>query len=203
MIAIIDYGMGNLRSVQKALERVGGKDVRVTADPALISSADKVVFPGQGAMKPAMERLAELGLFSVISSQIDSGKPFLGICLGFQLLFETSTEGGIVKGLGILPGIVERFPNTVKAPQIGWNSIEIAKKDCPMYRGVKDGAFVYFCHSYYTKPKDPSIAATMTDYGIRYASSVCVKNIWAVQFHPEKSQDVGLKILKNFVEIKI
>jgi glutamine amidotransferase len=201
MIAIIDYGMGNLRSVQKALERAGAEDVRVTADPAIIASAAKIVLPGVGAIKPSIDRLNELGLSSVIKAEINSGKPFLGICLGFQLLFESSTEGGDVKGLGVLPGIVERFPGTVKVPQMGWNTLQMAQKDCPMVRGVKDGAFVYFCHSYYTRPKDRTIVSTLTDYGISYASSVCVKNIWGVQFHPEKSQDVGLAILKNFVAL--
>jgi glutamine amidotransferase len=200
MIAIIDYGMGNLRSVQKALERAGGKDVRITASPKLIETASKIVLPGVGAIKPAIDRLNDLGLAAIIKAQVEAGKPFLGICLGFQLLFETSTEGGAVKGLGILPGTVERFPDTVKVPQMGWNRIRIVQKNCPLYRGIKEGSYVYFCHSYYSKPADPAIVATTTDYGLAYASSVFVRNIWAVQFHPEKSQDVGLCILKNFVD---
>lgn len=201
MIAIIDYGMGNLRSVQKALEKAGAYDARVTADPSIIASAAKVVLPGVGAIRPAMERLEELAIPAVIKAQIKAGKPFLGICLGFQLLFETSTEGGRVKGLGILPGIVDRFPDSVKVPQMGWNSIRIVQDNCPMYRGVKDGSFVYFCHSYYGRPQEPAVSATITDYGLEYTSSVCWKNIWGAQFHPEKSQEVGLRILKNFVEV--
>lgn len=201
MIAVIDYGMGNLRSVQKALEKAGASEVRVASDPALIASAAKVVLPGVGAIKPAMERLEELSLPLVIKGQIKAGKPFLGICLGFQLLFESSAEGGRVKGLGILPGTVDRFPDSVKVPQMGWNSIRIVQDDCPMYRGIKDGSYVYFCHSYYGCPRDPAVAASVTDYGLEYTSSVCWKNIWGAQFHPEKSQGVGLAILKNFVEI--
>ena len=199
MIAIIDYGMGNLRSVQKALELAGAVDVRVTADPDVITSAIKIVLPGVGAIKPAMDRLNDLGLPSIIKSQISSGKLFLGICLGFQLLFETSTEGGAVNALGILPGTVEKFPSTVKVPQMGWNAIDIIQNKCPMYHGIKSGSFVYFCHSYYGKPKDSSATATTTNYGIKFTSSICCNNIWGVQFHPEKSQEIGLSILRNFV----
>jgi imidazole glycerol-phosphate synthase subunit HisH len=201
MIAIIDYEMGNLRSVQKALEKSGAKDVRVTADPAVIAAAAKIVLPGVGAVKPAMARLDELGLSSLVKEQVASSKPFLGICLGFQLLFDASTEGGLVKTLGILPGTVERFPDTVKVPQMGWNSLRITQPGCMMYRGIKDLSFVYFCHSYYCKPKDRQATATETDYGLTYTSSVCYKNIWGVQFRPEKSQNVGLATLSNFVSL--
>jgi imidazole glycerol-phosphate synthase subunit HisH len=198
MIAIIDYGMGNLRSVQKALEKAGAQaEIVSTADA--IMRADKLVLPGVGAIKPAMERLKELGLVEPIKAYILSGKPFLGICLGFQLLFDTSTEGGVVDGLGILRGTVERFPNSVKVPQMGWNQLQITQKDCPMLAGIHEGAAVYFCHSFYVKPTDERISATMTTHGVKYTSSVCTKNIWGVQFHPEKSQAVGLSILRNFV----
>ncbi len=200
MIAIIDYGMGNLRSVQKALESAG-TSARIVTSAQEILLAEKLVLPGVGAMKPAMDRLQELDLIEPIKAFVASRKPFLGICLGFQLLADSSTEGGLVKGLGILPGTVERFPDTVKVPQMGWNQLRIVQKDCPMYKGIDDGAYVYFCHSYYVKPKDPSANATLTDYGISYSSSVCAGNVWAAQFHPEKSQSIGLAILRNFTNL--
>jgi len=199
MIAIIDYGMGNLRSVQKALEASGAVTC-ITSDRAEIGSASKIVLPGVGAVGPAMQRLNELGLVEVLRAQIALVKPFLGICLGFQLLFDSSTEGGKVQSLGILGGIVDRFPGSLKVPQMGWNSLHLAQPRCPMFKNVDEGSFVYFCHSYYAAPVDPAVVATTTDYGISYASSVCVKNIWGVQFHPEKSQAAGLNILKNFVQ---
>ena len=198
MIAIIDYGMGNLRSVQKAFEAVGAEAV-ITADKAVLDKAAGIVLPGVGAVRPAMARLNELGFVPVIKEQISSGKPFLGICLGYQLLFETSTEGGDVKALGVLAGTVERFPS-LKVPQMGWNELLFPRKDCSMFQGVPEGAFVYFCHSYYVKPKDITIASALTDYGLTYASAVCSGNVWGVQFHPEKSQKVGLQVLKNFME---
>lgn len=198
MIAIIDYGMGNLRSVQKALEAAGAETL-ITADPAAIETAQKIVLPGVGAVRPAMQRLDELGLVNVIKTQIAAGKPFLGICLGFQVLFDSSTEGGNVRSLGILPGVVERFPDSVKAPQMGWNSLKIVQSDCPMFKGIDDGAYFYFCHSYYARPAKGEITASLTEYGITYTSSVCFNNIWGVQFHPEKSQALGLGILRNFI----
>ncbi|MFH0754970.1 MAG: imidazole glycerol phosphate synthase subunit HisH [Candidatus Omnitrophota bacterium] len=197
MIAVIDYGMGNLRSVQKALEHTGAKAI-ITASKEMILAADKLVLPGVGAMKPAMDRLQELGLIAPLKEFIADGKPFLGICLGYQLLFDSSTEGGQVKGLGILPGTVERFPSTVKVPQMGWNQLSNIQRNSLMFKDVQEGEFVYFCHSFYVKPQDRAITATTTDYGISYASSVCSDNIWGVQFHPEKSQAVGLKLLENF-----
>ncbi len=200
MIAIVDYGMGNLCSVQKALESAGASACIVTSAKE-ISKAEKLVLPGVGAMKPAMDRLCELKLVDPIKAFAASKKPFLGICLGFQLLMDSSTEGGLIEGLGILPGTVERFSKTVKAPQMGWNQLNVVQKNCPMYQGIENGAHVYFCHSYYVKPKDPSQTATLTDYGICYSSSVCAGNVWAAQFHPEKSQSVGLAILRNFVNL--
>ncbi len=198
MIAIIDYGMGNLRSVQKALEAAGGV-TRITCDPRVIAGADKIVLPGVGAVRPAMERLEELGLIKVLRSVTVQGKPFLGICLGFQLLFDFSAEGGKVAGLGILPGVVERFPATVKVPHMGWNSIKVVQAGSPMLKGINDGDFFYFCHSYFVCPaKETAIAAT-TDYGLCYSSAVCHENIWGVQFHPEKSQASGFGLLRNFV----
>jgi glutamine amidotransferase len=198
MIAIIDYGMGNLRSVQKALEVSGGVTC-ITSDPGVIGAAEKIVLPGVGAVRPAMQRLNELGLVEVLRAQTAAGKPFLGICLGFQLLFDSSGEGGDIKALGILSGKVERFPDGVKIPQMGWNSLRPVQPGCPMFQGIDAGSFVYFCHSYYALPAQASVVSSQTEYGIIYASSVCVKNIWGVQFHPEKSQTAGLTILKNFV----
>lgn len=199
MIAIIDYGMGNLRSVQKAFEKVGAQ-AQVTSSPTIIANAQKVVLPGVGAMNPAMERLKELGLVDAIRLTAKNGKPLLGICLGFQLLFEKSTEGGHSDGLRILEGVVERF-GALKVPHMGWNQIKVQPSGQGLYKDVKDGADVYFCHSYFVKPKDASIAASVTNYGIDYVSSIAKGNIWAVQFHPEKSQIVGLQILKNFAEL--
>ena len=204
MIAIIDYGMGNLRSVQKALEKVGAQAV-VTSDKSKIARASKVVLPGVGAIRPAMERLKELGLVDVISSVIKEGVPFLGICLGLQLLFEKSFEGGEVAGLGILPGSVTVFRGEgLKVPHMGWNQLKV-HADCPMYKNVPTGANVYFCHSYFvrlTGNEHEDTIASLTDYnGFLFVSSVCRENLWAVQFHPEKSQKIGLNILENFVKL--
>ena len=200
MIAIVDYGMGNLRSMQKALEKVGA-DARITFNSDDIVQADKVVLPGVGAMAPAMAKLRQLGLTETIREVIAKGKPFLGICLGLQLLFEKSAEGGNVEGLKVLKGTVERFTKG-KVPHMGWNQIKVRPAGQVMYKGVEDGANVYFCHSYYVVPRDPKMTASVTQYGVPYVSSVVSKNIWGVQFHPEKSQTVGLQILKNFAELK-
>ncbi len=199
MIAIIDYGMGNLRSVQKAFEKVGAQ-VRVTPSPTEILKADKVVLPGVGAMAPAMQRLQELGVDDAIRLSISQGKPFLGICLGLQLLFETSSEGGRCEGLKILEGTVDRF-SQLKVPHMGWNQIKVQSNGKILYNNVADGENVYFCHSYFVQPKDKSIAASVTSYGIDYVSSIAKGNIWGVQFHPEKSQTIGLQILKNFSQL--
>ncbi len=198
MIAIIDYEVGNLRSVQKALEK-SGAEVRITQDINDIHAADKLVLPGVGAMKPAMDKLDALNLTQPLKEFALSGKPFLGICVGFQLLFESSDEGGNVHGLGLLKGHVKRFED-LKVPQIGWNQIHIENKNCPLYKGIENGANVYFCHSYYTNVGEDNITATTTDYGVKYTSSVQKNNIYGVQFHPEKSQTIGLTILKNFIE---
>jgi glutamine amidotransferase len=204
MIAIIDYGMGNLRSVQKALEKVGAQTI-VTNDKNKIARASKVVLPGVGAIRPAMERLKELGLVDVIRSVIKNDTPFLGICLGLQLLFEKSFEGGEVAGLGILPGSVTVFRGEgLKVPHMGWNQLKV-RADCPMYKNVANGANVYFCHSYFvrlTGGDHEDTIASLTDYnGFLFVSSVCRKNLWAVQFHPEKSQKIGLNILESFVKL--
>ena len=199
MIAIIDYEMGNLRSVQKALEKVGAR-TKITQNPDEIKTADKVVLPGVGAMRPAMERLKALGIIPAIKDVIEKEKPFLGICLGFQLLFEKSSEGGSTEGLGILRGEVERF-SQLKIPQIGWNQLHIKNADSPILNGIDESANVYFCHSYFVKPADTTVISTTTEYAIDFTSSIYTGNILGVQFHPEKSQTVGLQILKNFKEL--
>lgn len=205
MIAVIDYGMGNLRSVQKSLEFVGAK-VIVTHDPHLILNADSVVLPGVGAFKDCMANLNKLNLIDPIRKFIDSGKPFLGICLGLQVLFEESEEYGPVAGLGILPGKVVKFIDgssgerkgpQMKIPHMGWNQIEI-KKNAPLFEGLGDSPYFYFVHSYYVVPGDPEMIATVTHYGIEFVSGIQHKNIYAFQFHPEKSQTVGLSILERF-----
>lgn len=198
MIAIIDYGMGNLRSVQKALEKAGGETL-ITHDRRDIEVAEKIVLPGVGAMQPAMDRLKELHLTDPVLSAA-AERPFLGICLGMQLLFDTSTEGGETPGLGVIPGSVERFTD-LKVPHMGWNQLNIERTDCPLFQGIKNGTEVYFCHSYYVDPEDEAVIAATTEYGIPFASAVWRDNLFAVQFHPEKSQDTGLKILKNFVNL--
>ena len=199
MIAIIDYGMGNLRSVQKALEKVGAQTV-ITQDPNEIKKAQKIVLPGVGAMQPAIEKLKQLGLVSVIKDSIREGKPFLGICLGLQLLFEKSSEGGEVNGLGILSGRVDRFKK-LKVPHMGWNQLKIKKMKNPLLKNIDNNANVYFCHSYYVKPTDKAVVASTTNYRVDFVSAVNRDNLFGVQFHPEKSQAVGLQILKNFVKL--
>ena len=201
MIAIIDYGMGNLRSVQKAIESTGTK-AEITDDPAKVKNADKVILPGVGAMAPAIEKLKAIKMVPAIKEFIASGRPFLGICLGLQLLFEESDEGGKVKGLGILKGRVARFNGKLKVPHMGWNELQIASTTQSIFSGIGKKPYVYFCHSYYVCPSDKTVTAAVTPYGIVFASAVNSKNIWGVQFHPEKSQEIGLKILKNFVGMK-
>jgi glutamine amidotransferase len=196
MIALIDYGMGNLGSVDKALRRVGC-EVEITSDPADLERADGLVLPGVGAFDDCVEGLRRQGLEDPIKQQVAAGKPFLGICLGLQMLFERSEEGGKHPGLGLLPGHVERFKHDLKIPQIGWNQIDI-KSPAPHLEGLGDGAYVYFVHSFYCVPEDESLIATTTDYGYDFCSSVWRDNIFATQFHPEKSQAIGLQILTNF-----
>jgi glutamine amidotransferase len=206
VIAVIDYGMGNLRSVQKALEFVGAKVV-VTNDPDLILNADSVVLPGVGSFKDCMSNLKELNLIDPIRKFIDGGKPFLGICLGLQVLFEESEEYGPVAGLGILPGKVVKFSRNIsetkngqliKVPHMGWNKIEVKKKD-PLFENFDVIApYFYFVHSYYVVPKDKNMVATVTNYGIEFVSGIQYKNIYAFQFHPEKSQTMGLALLERF-----
>ena len=202
MIAIIDYGMGNLRSVQKGLEQVGHA-ATITSDPHELARADRVVLPGVGAFGDAMSELHSRGLVDPIRAVIAAGKPFLGICLGLQLLFETGYEDGEHVGLGILPGVVRRFelPHDFKVPHMGWNQL-IMRRPAPIFAGLNDGVHMYFVHSYYVVPSDPAVIATETDYGGLFVSSIWLDNIYATQIHPEKSQADGLRVLKNFAELK-
>ena len=201
MIVIIDYGMGNLRSVEKALVKLGHQAI-VTRDKNAIKSASGVVLPGVGAFDAAISELRASNLEGAIIEEIAMGKPFLGICLGLQLLFNESEEGSL-KGFGILPGKVKKFDfkpplsSRLKVPQMGWNSIKI-KKQLPYYDGVENGSMMYFVHSYYAVPDDPSIVATTTEYGMDFCSSIAKDNMFGVQFHIEKSGDLGLKVLDNF-----
>lgn len=200
MIAIIDYGMGNLRSVEKGFLKVG-VDVRVTNKAEDVNNADGVVLPGVGAFKDCMRELANLDLIDAVAGAIKKGKPYLGICLGLQVLFSESEEFGKCTGLDILRGKVVRFESSdLKIPQMGWNQLNI-KNNNPLFNGIPDKSYFYFVHSFYVAPEDNSIIATTTDYGIEFTSSVRKDNIFAVQFHPEKSQALGLRLLKNFGDI--
>jgi glutamine amidotransferase len=198
MIAIIDYGMGNLRSVSKAFEAVGHQAV-VTRDARVIGNASHVVLPGVGAFGDCMANIEQYGLVEPIRTAIQSGKPFLGICLGLQVLFSESEEFGPHKGLDIIQGTVRRFEGgqALKVPHMGWNQVHV-QRACPLFDGVADGSDWYFVHSYFVDPSDKQLAATMTTYGIPFVSSVWKDNIVACQFHPEKSQTVGLRLIKNF-----
>lgn len=205
-IAVIDYGMGNLRSAAKAVEHVAeGASVVVTADPAVVAAAERVVFPGQGAMPDCMRELDARGLREAVL-QAAREKPFLGICVGEQMLFERSEEGDVA-GLGIFPGVVRRFPEArmvgadglrLKVPHMGWN--EVRQRPHPLWAGIADGSRFYFVHSYCVQDIDPALAAGTTDYGLPFTCAVARDNIFAVQFHPEKSARDGLQLLKNFVE---
>ncbi len=207
MIAIIDYGMGNIHSVNKALQLFGAKTL-VTSNPKDIQSAQKAVLPGVGAFDDAMLELEKQGLVSVIRDFVKAQRPILGICLGMQLLFDKSQEAAKTKGLGILKGEVKRFEANkgIKVPHMGWNQLKKVKSkkpkgksECPLLKDIPDNSFVYFCHSYYPVPKDKDVAAATTEYGLEFASVVWKDNVYGVQFHPEKSQNIGLKMIDNFV----
>ena len=202
MIAIIDYDMGNVRSVSKAFERVGSEAV-VTRDPKAIADASHIVLPGVGAFKDCMRNLEEYGLIAPIMKSIESGKPFLGICLGLQLLFEESDEFGVHKGLGAIKGRVVRFKDApaLKVPHMGWNEVK-KEKNSALFEGIKEDEFFYFVHSYYAVPSDRSVDLTTTSYGVDFTSSVEAGNVMACQFHPEKSQKAGLRVLKNFSSLR-
>jgi glutamine amidotransferase len=204
VIAIIDYGMGNLRSVQKAFEKFC-PNVVVSASANDMLKADKIVLPGVGAFKTAMDELKKRGLIDPIKESIEKGRPFLGICLGLQLLFSESEEGGRIKGLDIIKGRVKRFKHEdgLKIPHMGWNRIEAKSKGgrAKIFNGVESGSYMYFVHSYYAAPKDKDVILCETDYGRNFTSGVYKDNVYGFQFHPEKSQSAGLKIVENFVNL--
>jgi glutamine amidotransferase len=197
-LVIVDYGMANLRSVQKAFEKVGHAAL-ISGDPNQIAEADKIVLPGVGAFRDAIAKLRDAGLAAPLIDHVRAGKPFLGICLGLQLLFTTSYEDGTYTGLDLLPGDVICFPDQpgLKVPHMGWNQLQI-RRPAPILKDIPDGSAVYFVHSYYGFPHDPTVIAAATDYPTPFASVVWHENIQATQFHPEKSQRVGLAMLKNF-----
>jgi glutamine amidotransferase len=206
VISIIDYGMGNLRSVQKAFERVGAA-ARIITSAAEVRDAEKLVLPGVGAFRDAIGHLREMGMVEPLQEFARCGRPFLGICLGLQLLFDVSCEDGEYQGLGVIPGRVVRFDfdglaeaATLKIPHMGWNALQWSRP-CPVLEGVQPGSHVYFVHSYYVDPVDPGVICTTTEYGRPFTSMVWSANLYATQFHPEKSQQVGLTMLGNFARL--
>ena len=201
-IVIVDYGMANLRSVQKAFERVGFA-AEITSDPRRIADAPKLVVPGVGAFQDAIARLRETGLASEITGHIRSGRPFLGICLGMQLLFTRSHEDGLFAGLDLFAGDVVRFPEIpgLKVPHMGWNTLRLTRPDCPLFAGLPPDPAVYFVHSYYPLPADREIVAAEADYSDPFPCAIWKENVYATQFHPEKSQEVGLTMLRNFAAL--
>lgn len=196
MIALIDYGMGNLGSVSNALRFIDC-EFSITSDPEELLAADAAILPGVGAFGDCMQNLREYQLVEAIRDYVASDRPFLGICLGLQLLFSEGEEMGVHAGLDIVPGRVIRFTHDLKIPQIGWNQIE-KRQECPQLAGVDDGSYVYFVHSFHVVPEDDSVIATTTDYGYEFCSAIRRGNLFATQFHPEKSSDIGLHILRNF-----
>ena len=201
-IIIVDYGMANLRSVQKAFEKVGAA-AEITSDPERVQSAAKVVLPGVGAFRDAIAKLRETGLGEAVVEQIHAGKPFFGICLGMQLLFERGLEDGIHTGLGVLKGDVVPFAENlgVKVPHMGWNTLNIKRPGCPLLRGLPDEAAFYFVHGYYAAPSEPNPTIAESDYPTPFCSAVWKDNIFATQFHPEKSQAMGQVLLRNFAQL--
>ena len=193
----MNYGVGNLRSIRKGLEKSGAQ-VQVTHSPNDLRSADAIVLPGVGAFAPAVKNMEPIA--DVVAEAMNDGKPILGVCLGLQLLFTRSNEGGSVRGLDFISGDVVKLPDSVKTPQMGWNTIEFSKSH-PLLEGVKDQSYVYFVHSYYPQPTDPDVIVATAEYGVRFPSMVAKKNLFATQFHPEKSSKTGLIMLKNFVRI--
>lgn len=210
-IAVIDYGMGNLRSVSRALQHVAddGQEVIVTSEVELIDGAERIVFPGQGAMRDCMKELSRLGLDAQIGGWIET-RPFLGICMGLQVLLETSEEDAASPGIGFLKGRVRRFPAPIagseserlKVPHMGWNNIRLEGEPHPVWKGIEDGSRFYFVHSYYADPEERGLIAATTHYGVRFTSAVARGRLFAAQFHPEKSQDAGLRLLHNFLRWK-
>lgn len=202
MVAIIDYDAGNIKSVEKAMQALG-QEVVCTRDSSVILSADHVILPGVGSFGDAMQKLHSYGLVNVIKEVCEKGIPFLGICLGLQLMFESSEETPGVEGLGILPGKIVRIPDgqDYKVPHIGWNSLSFPNEG-RLFKGIEEGSYVYFVHSYYLQALEPQIVKATTEYGALIHASVEKDNIFACQFHPEKSSEIGLKILSNFLSVK-
>jgi glutamine amidotransferase len=196
MIAVVDYGRGNLGSVEKALGRIG-MDARVTQDPGVVDDAEAVVLPGDGAVHDAMANLGALGLLAPLRRSLDDGRPFLGICLGYQLLFSESEEFGEGKGLDVIPGAVRRFPAGLKVPHMGWNTVA-HRGDLAVFDGIPSGAHFYFVHSYYPETDDASLATATCTYGVTFPAAIGRGPLFATQFHPEKSQRWGIRLLENF-----
>ena len=198
-IAIIDYGVGNLRSVEKAFAATDCEAI-VSSDETELRAAEKLVLPGVGAFGACMRALSERGFDQLVRERVREGTPLLGVCVGMQMLFEESDEFGATPGLGLLPGRVQRFTDELVVPHVGWNRIDQIRQN-PLFTGVTNRSFFYFVHSYYCEPADQSVVAGETEYGLRYSSVVAKDNICGVQFHPEKSQDAGLRLLKNFARL--
>jgi glutamine amidotransferase len=193
----VNYGVGNLRSIKRGLEKAGAT-VEITHNPTDLRRSDAIVLPGVGAFAPAVKNMAPIT--DVVAEVMKNGKPILGVCLGLQLLFTRSSEGGSIRGLDFISGEVVKLPETVKTPQMGWNTLNMVQSH-PLLEGVKDGSYVYFVHSYYPQPTDQKVIVATTEYGVRFPSMVAKKNLFATQFHPEKSSKTGLTMLKNFVRI--
>ncbi|MBD3378907.1 MAG: imidazole glycerol phosphate synthase subunit HisH [Candidatus Omnitrophica bacterium] len=202
MIGIIDYGAGNLRSVYNAF-RYLGEEAKVCRTPEEVKAADKIVLPGVGTSADALRELSRKGLVEPVLENISRGVPFLGICLGLQLLYEHSEEGGGCDCLGLVEGKVRLFPGSkeLKVPQIGWNTVSLSKRHCPLFKGLENDPYFYFVHSYYCESADRALVAGETEYGIRYTSALWKDNVYAVQFHPERSQENGLRVIKNFMDL--
>jgi len=198
MIALIDYGAGNLRSIENALAKVGGEAVRVTK-PAELEKASAIILPGVGSFGAAMKKLEKFR--EPLAQAVGDGTPFLGLCLGIQVILSESEESPGVEGLGLLEGSCKRFAGDLKVPHMGWNEVKIKGKGCPLLSGVANNSFFYFVHSYIPVPKDGGVVAASTKYGVEFASVLCKDNLYATQFHPERSGEAGLQVLKNFVEL--
>jgi imidazole glycerol-phosphate synthase subunit HisH len=198
---IVDYGMGNLLSVEKAISAVGGCPL-VSADPETILNAERIILPGVGAFGDAMRNLAQNGLDDAVRKAVYAGKPLLGLCLGLQLLFSHSEEFGSHEGLGLIPGMVRRFDDSVlRVPHVGWNQIESVRPD-PLLNNIPDGSYFYFVHSYFVEPDRPEDVLTWTSYGRSFCSIACRNKVWGAQFHPEKSQEMGKRLLQNFLAVR-
>ena len=196
MITVVDYKLNNLRSIENTLRRLG-HDVQVTSDPEVVRNATKLILPGVGAFRDAMENLKNLGLVEPFVTRVRAGVPTLGICLGMHLIFSESEEFGLHRGLDVIPGRVRRIPDTVIVPHMGWNQLKLRKQN-PLLAGIEPGSFVYFVHSYYVEPQSIDVTLATTDHGLEFAAIVHKDNLWATQFHPEKSQKVGERLLDNF-----